>query len=127
MLAQRARRRVIVWSTLVFTISFIVAGVWVAVGLDGYRITSVIDTANIANPLSKAVEKTGQGLPGRELILVGSYCYKRLAWRPVEHGKPSYQYERRQHQKIGAKKPQYDRQAEKEGSSSKRIATAGSI
>lgn len=55
-LAQRARR-VIVWSSLVFAVSFIVAGAWVALGLDGYRITSAIDTTTIANLLSKSVSK----------------------------------------------------------------------
>ncbi len=55
-LAERARR-VIVWSALVFSVSFIAAGVWVAIGLDGYHITSEIDFANIANPLAKTVEK----------------------------------------------------------------------
>ncbi len=55
-LAQRARC-VIVWSSLVFTVSFIVAGVWIAVGLDGYRITSAIDTATTTNLLSKTVSK----------------------------------------------------------------------
>jgi cytochrome d ubiquinol oxidase subunit II len=55
-LAQRAQR-VIVLSSLVFTMSFIIAGVWVAVGLDGYRITSAIDTTTLANLLSKTVAK----------------------------------------------------------------------
>ena len=55
-LAHRARR-VIIWSALIFTISFIVAGVWVAIGLDGYRITSAIDTTTITNLLSKTVTK----------------------------------------------------------------------
>jgi len=55
-LAHRARR-VIIWSALIFTISFIIAGVWVAIGLDGYRITSAIDTTTINNLLSKTVAK----------------------------------------------------------------------
>lgn len=55
-LAERARR-VICWSALVFVVSFIIAGIWVAVGLDGYRITSVIDTTTITNLLSKTVAK----------------------------------------------------------------------
>jgi cytochrome bd ubiquinol oxidase subunit II len=55
-LAERARR-VICWSAVVFVVSFIIAGIWVAVGLDGYRITSVIDTATITNLLSKTVAK----------------------------------------------------------------------
>jgi cytochrome d ubiquinol oxidase subunit II len=43
-LAQRARR-VIFWSSPIFTVSFIAAGLW-------------IDTTHIANPLAKTVEKT---------------------------------------------------------------------
>ncbi|NOS74496.1 MAG: cytochrome d ubiquinol oxidase subunit II, partial [Methyloglobulus sp.] len=55
-LAERAQR-VICWSAVVFVVGFIVAGIWVAVGLDGYRITSAIDTSTITNPLSKTVSK----------------------------------------------------------------------
>jgi cytochrome bd ubiquinol oxidase subunit II len=55
-LAERARR-IIFWSSLVFSVSFIVTGVWVAVGLDGYRITSTVDTSSIASLLSKTVAK----------------------------------------------------------------------
>jgi cytochrome bd ubiquinol oxidase subunit II len=55
-LAERARH-IIFWSGLVFSVSFIVAGIWVTVGLDGYRITSAIDTSTIANLLSKTVAK----------------------------------------------------------------------
>ncbi len=56
-LAQRARC-VILWSSLIFTVSFIAAGLWIAFGVDGYRITSLIDTTHIVNPLAKTVEKT---------------------------------------------------------------------
>jgi cytochrome d ubiquinol oxidase subunit II len=56
-LAQRARR-VIVWSSLIFSVSFIAAGLWIAFGVEGYRITSIIDTDHIANPLAKTVVKT---------------------------------------------------------------------
>lgn len=55
-LAERAQR-VICWSAVVFVVGFIVAGIWVAVGLDGYRIISAIDTSTITNPLSKTVSK----------------------------------------------------------------------
>lgn len=55
-LAKRARR-VILWSSLVFIISFIGAGIWVAIGLDGYRITSPINTNIVANLLAKTVTK----------------------------------------------------------------------
>ncbi|HIL77364.1 MAG TPA: cytochrome d ubiquinol oxidase subunit II [Methylococcales bacterium] len=55
-LAERARK-VIFWSSLVFSVSFIIAGVWVAIGLDGYHIISGINTTSINNPLAKTVEK----------------------------------------------------------------------
>ena len=55
-LAERARR-IIVWSSLIFLVSFIVAGIWVSFGLDGYKITSIIDFTKMANPLAKTVEK----------------------------------------------------------------------
>ncbi|MEQ1484561.1 cytochrome d ubiquinol oxidase subunit II [Methyloglobulus sp.] len=55
-LAERAQR-IICWSAVVFVVGFIVAGIWVAVGLDGYHITSAIDTSTITNPLSKTVSK----------------------------------------------------------------------
>jgi cytochrome bd ubiquinol oxidase subunit II len=56
-LAERARR-VMLWSSLVFTVSFVAAGLWIAFGVEGYRITSLIDTTHITNPLAKTVEKT---------------------------------------------------------------------
>lgn len=56
-LAERSRRAIL-WSSLIFTGSFIVAGIWVALGLDGYRITSAIDSGAIINPLAKTVEKS---------------------------------------------------------------------
>jgi cytochrome d ubiquinol oxidase subunit II len=40
----------------VFVILFVLAGLYVAVGIDGQRITSVIDTAAPSNPLLKTVE-----------------------------------------------------------------------
>jgi cytochrome bd ubiquinol oxidase subunit II len=55
-LAERARR-VIVWSGIVFALSFIVSGVWIAFGQDGYMITSAIDTNSSVNLLSKTVTK----------------------------------------------------------------------
>lgn len=55
-IAKRARR-IIIWSGLIFSVSFIAAGIWISFGVEGYRITSVIDTTQIANPLSKTVEK----------------------------------------------------------------------
>jgi len=55
-LAERARR-VIVWGSIVFALSFIVAGVWLAFGQDGYLITSDIVANSSVNPLSKTVSK----------------------------------------------------------------------
>ncbi|NOT84484.1 MAG: cytochrome d ubiquinol oxidase subunit II [Methylococcaceae bacterium] len=55
-LAERARR-VIVYSALMFVVSFSVAGIWIAFSLDGYRITSAIDTRIITPLLSKTVVK----------------------------------------------------------------------
>jgi cytochrome d ubiquinol oxidase subunit II len=73
-LAERARR-LILWSSLIFSVSFIVAGLWIAFGVEGYRITSVIDTATIANPVSKTVEKTG----GLWLVNYSQYPWLMLA------------------------------------------------
>lgn len=55
-LAERARR-IIVWSGIVFSAGFILAGFWLAHGLDGFRITSIVDTAASNTPLTKTVEK----------------------------------------------------------------------
>jgi cytochrome d ubiquinol oxidase subunit II len=55
-LAERALR-VIRWSSPVFAAGFVLAGVWVGLGVDGYRIVSAIDTAIAANPLAKSVIK----------------------------------------------------------------------
>lgn len=56
-LAERARQ-VIVYSALLFVVSFVVAGLWVAFSLDGYQITSSIDTHIMGNLLAKTVSKT---------------------------------------------------------------------
>lgn len=56
-LANRARR-VIMWSGLVFALSFIVSGVWLAVGQDGYLITSSIDPNASVSPVAKLVSKS---------------------------------------------------------------------
>lgn len=56
-LAERARR-VIVWSGLVFALSFAATGFWLTYGQDGYLITSAIDTNSSANPLAKTVTKS---------------------------------------------------------------------
>jgi len=55
-LAKRARRAVF-WGALVFTVSFFIAGLWAAISLHGYRITSAVDTEAIVRPLAKTVEK----------------------------------------------------------------------
>lgn len=55
-LAVRALR-VIRWSSPAFAIGFVLAGVWVGWGVDGYRIASAIDPAVAANPLAKTVVK----------------------------------------------------------------------
>ncbi len=49
---------IIRWSSVVFVGLFLVAGVWVAMGLEGYKITSLIDTSITAHPLHKTVEKS---------------------------------------------------------------------
>jgi cytochrome d ubiquinol oxidase subunit II len=56
-LAERARC-VIVWSGIIFALSFIAAGVWLAYGQDGYLITSAVDPNSSANPLAKTVTKS---------------------------------------------------------------------
>jgi cytochrome d ubiquinol oxidase subunit II len=55
-LAERARRAVF-WGALVFTVSFFIAGLWAAISLHGYRITSAVDTEAVVRPLAKTVEK----------------------------------------------------------------------
>jgi cytochrome d ubiquinol oxidase subunit II len=55
-LAMRALR-VIRWSSPAFVAGFVLAGIWVGWGVDGYRIVSAIDPAVAANPLAKTVTK----------------------------------------------------------------------
>jgi cytochrome bd ubiquinol oxidase subunit II len=43
------------WAAVVFVAGFVLAGVWVANGIDGQRIVSAVDTAGPANPLAKHV------------------------------------------------------------------------
>lgn len=43
-------------AAIVFVAAFVAAGIWLATGLDGHRITSAIDTAGPSNPVSKHVE-----------------------------------------------------------------------
>jgi cytochrome d ubiquinol oxidase subunit II len=55
-LAERALR-VICWSSPAFAAGFVLAGIWVALGVDGYRIVSAIDPSIAADPLVKSVSK----------------------------------------------------------------------
>ncbi len=54
---------------VVLVVAFAAAGVWVAIGIDGYRITMISDVHGQANPLAKAVEKA----PGAWLDNYGKY------------------------------------------------------
>ena len=54
---------------VVLVVAFAAAGVWVAMGIDGYRITMIPDLNGQPNPLAKAVEKA----PGAWLDNYGKY------------------------------------------------------
>lgn len=54
-LETRARAVSVVLS-LVAVVCFVLAGIWVAFGLDGFVITSTVDTLATSNPLKKTVE-----------------------------------------------------------------------
>ena len=54
---------------VVLVVAFAAAGVWVAMGIDGYRITMIPDLNGQSNPLAKAVEKA----PGAWLDNYGKY------------------------------------------------------
>jgi len=56
-IAQRAQK-VIGLSSFLFVALFLLAGVWVMLGLEGYQVTSLIDTTITAHPLHKTVEKS---------------------------------------------------------------------
>ena len=75
-IAERAQR-VIQWCSLVFIVLFIAAGVWIALGIEGYYITSAIDTTITANPLHKTVVK------GVGLWIVNYLKYPLLMLAPV--------------------------------------------
>jgi cytochrome d ubiquinol oxidase subunit II len=53
---QRARRAALLAGT-VCAASFALAGVWLSVGIEGYRIVSMPDANSVFNPLAKTVEK----------------------------------------------------------------------
>jgi cytochrome bd ubiquinol oxidase subunit II len=48
-------------AAITLIVTFAGAGVWIATGIDGYRITSVPDAAGFANPLAKTVVKVPGG------------------------------------------------------------------
>ena len=42
-------------AALVMVLAFVAAGFWISMGIDGYRITSVIDPSAVADPMNKTV------------------------------------------------------------------------
>lgn len=54
---QRARRAAL-YAGLVCAAAFALAGIWLAAGIEGYRIVSMPDANTAFNPLAKTVEKT---------------------------------------------------------------------
>jgi cytochrome d ubiquinol oxidase subunit II len=60
---------------VVLVVAFALAGVWVAIGVDGYRITTIPDFNGQPNPLAKAVEKA----PGAWLDNYGRYRWMIVA------------------------------------------------
>lgn len=56
-IAKRARV-VIIWASVIFSLSFIAAGIWLAYGLDGYQVSSAIDTQGVNAVLAKTVNKS---------------------------------------------------------------------
>ena len=56
-IAERARRATKILGA-VFLLAFILAGVWVMNGIDGYRIVSMLSTNVASTPLDKVVEKS---------------------------------------------------------------------
>jgi cytochrome d ubiquinol oxidase subunit II len=53
-IAQRARKAV-QWSGSIFALSFVLAGIWIATGIEGFEISSVILTTGPTDPLTKTV------------------------------------------------------------------------
>ncbi|NDU85892.1 MAG: cytochrome d ubiquinol oxidase subunit II, partial [Ferrovum sp.] len=51
---QRAKRGA-QWAGIVMLAAFSLAGIWLASGIEGYRITSAVDPGALANPLAKTV------------------------------------------------------------------------
>lgn len=54
-IAERCKKTIF-WSATIFLVLFALAGLWVAFGLEGYRITSIVDLGAAPNPLGKVVE-----------------------------------------------------------------------
>jgi cytochrome d ubiquinol oxidase subunit II len=54
---QRARKAAL-YAGLVTAVAFALAGIWLANGIEGYRIVSMPDANSAFNPLAKTVEKT---------------------------------------------------------------------
>ncbi|MDP3744946.1 MAG: cytochrome d ubiquinol oxidase subunit II [Methylotenera sp.] len=54
---QRAKKAALI-TGIICAIAFALAGLWVAFGIDGYRITSIQNVNVALNPLAKAVEKS---------------------------------------------------------------------
>ncbi|GAB7199152.1 hypothetical protein OS12_05940 [Dickeya oryzae] len=50
-------KKVAQFASLALTVTFALAGVWVVYGIDGYVLTSVINTAGESNPLHKEVAR----------------------------------------------------------------------
>jgi len=55
---QKRAQKAAFFAGLVCAVSFTLAGVWIAYGIDGYHITSMQDVNVALNPLTKTVEKS---------------------------------------------------------------------
>lgn len=55
---QRAKKAALI-TGIICAIAFALAGLWIAFGIDGYRITSIQNVNVALNPLAKTVEKSG--------------------------------------------------------------------
>lgn len=71
---KRAQKAALI-SGMVCAISFIIAGIWIAFGVDGFILTSIHDFNVAINPLSKTVEKA----PGAWLNNYHTYPWMMLA------------------------------------------------
>ncbi len=54
---QARARRAALWAGVVCAAAFALAGLWLAAGIDGYRIVTMPDAGSVFNPLAKTVEK----------------------------------------------------------------------